>query len=104
MQDSKFEARVAALLADRGQYFDTPEFELEGGPRRVPLPITYLDAVHPLAVRFSHLCGYRVGAIAGEAINARAQEKICPDVFGRAEKLVDITLSIANVDAAGRTF
>src|SRR5580698_105244 len=98
MQNSEVERRIPILLPDRGQYLYAAELQLEGCVRDFTLTITHLDSVQPLAARLRHLCGDSMGAVASEAIDARAQQEVSSDVFGPTEELVDITLPITNMD------
>jgi hypothetical protein len=56
--------------------------------------------MHSLARDFFHFCRDRVRAIAGEPIHACAYEEMALGRLGCTEQLIDVALTITDVNAA----
>jgi len=66
---------------------------------RVPPP-KRSESTPPSTVYLVHFIFDGMFTVPCEAINARAEYEVCVQLPGHAEELVDITLSVANMNAA----
>ena len=97
VQHGKLERRITALLANGRQSPNPSELEFENGHRRCTVSIEHFHAVHSAAARLGHLRRDRVRAMAGQAIDAGAEQKMRSGVLGRAKQFVDVAFAVADV-------
>ena len=100
MQNRQFLIGTALLLADRWADANAFVAQLQFGD--IGRVIAQLYAMQPLNRDLGHLVGDRVASIAREPIDAGAHEKVRPSLPNCAEKLVNVVLTIANMDKSLR--
>ena len=81
---------------------DAPVAKLDAGLADLTVIPGDLDPMQALDRDRSHLVGDRVPAIAGQAIDAGAHEEVGVRRLRRAEELVDVVLTVADVDQPRR--
>ena len=64
----------------------------------VAFVITNLNTMHAFDADLLHFIGYRVAAVACQAIDAGPDKEMGAEFLGGAEQLIDVALSIADMD------
>jgi hypothetical protein len=79
---------------------DSSVFDFKNCFRWVSLFVTDLNTVQTLNPDFVHFAIDRVPTVSGKAVNTRTNEKVGFEFLCGTEKLVNITLAIADVNAS----
>ena len=96
----KFERGIALLLADGRQDHDASEFDFQRDLGDFALVVAHFDVMQALDAGFLHFVRNRMAAIAREPIDAGANQEMRAKVSRQAIELVNVTFSVADMDAA----
>lgn len=103
VDDGEIKSRIAFLFANRWQDVDPAEADLESNPCNGIVLVANLDYMPARYLRSSHLRSHRVIAVTGKAINNSADDEVTAKLAAEAIELVDIALTVADMDAAIRS-
>ena len=84
MDHSKFEGGIALLFADGRLDRDAPELDFQRNFCDFALVVSHFDVMQAFDAGFLHLGRDRMSAIAGEPIDAGANQKVRADVLRQA--------------------
>src|SRR5438094_5025988 len=94
------QGRVMLLLPDRRQELNPFVFDLKDGNVRIGIGVTKFEAMRSADLDPLHFVGDRMMSVARQAIDAGPDQEMGANFLRRAEELIDIALTISNVDAA----
>src|SRR6185437_5742227 len=69
---------------------------------QIAVGIPNLNAIPALALGLGHVVGDRVVSIACQSIDTRPHQEMGADLLGRAEELINVALTVADMNAARR--
>ncbi len=92
------ECRIALLLADGRQDANATVSQLDQRRLGAAFVITNFNAMHALDAGLLHFIGYRVAAVARQAIDTGPDKEMGAEFLGGAEQLIDVALAIADMD------
>ena len=102
MNDGEQKFRVLLVFADRWKHSDAAVFDFQNGFGPITLFITDLEAMRSLDPDFFHFHGNRMFPVSRQAIHTGAHQEMGAQRLSGAEKLVNITLPVADMNAALR--
>src|SRR5689334_6299078 len=102
MDHRQAEGGIARLLGERRQDVHPLVPEAERGFADRAVLRSQLDAVLPRNRNTGHYAGDRAAPITGQPIDTGAHQKMRACLARDAEELIDVILSVANIDAAPR--
>src|SRR5947208_4128073 len=100
MNHRHLQGRVMLLLPDRRQELNPFVFDLKDGNVRIGIGVTKFEAMRSADLDPLHFVGDRMMSVARQAIDAGPDQEMGANFLRRAEELIDIALTISNVDAA----
>ena len=93
---------VLLVFTDGRKHPDTAVFDFQNGFRPITFFITDLEAMQSLDVHFFHFRRNRMFPVSGQPIHAGAHQEMGAQRLGGAEKLVNLALSVTDMNAALR--
>src|SRR5690606_20198580 len=99
VQHCEIENRVALLFADRRQDADAAILDRNSDGFGFSLAVADLDLMQPADLCLVHLGGDGMLAVASQPVDAAPDEEMRAEFVGGAEKLIDVALAIADMDA-----
>src|SRR5258708_17054874 len=98
MDDRESEFRVQLVFADGRKNPDATISDFKYGFRSIAFFVAHLDAIKPLDAHLLHFVGNRMFPISRKAIHTGAHQEMCTCHLRRADKLINITLSVTDVN------
>jgi hypothetical protein len=102
MDDGERKFRVLLLFADGRKNPNPAVFDFQDSFRQIPFCIPNPEPMHALDAHFLHFVPDRTFSITRKTIHAGSQQEMCPGRLCGAEKLVEITLTVADMNATLR--
>ena len=99
MNDHQGQRGISVLFSDWRQNSNRSIPDLENGLIRIAVSVSHFDAMQSLDCDLIHLVGDRVTSISSQAVDARSNQEMRSDLLCGAEKLIDVTLAITNMQA-----
>src|SRR3954451_17589151 len=88
------------VLANSQRLWD--KRQVDGGRANTALAVADLNTVHALDLHLVHLGRDRVIAVAGQPVDAAADDEVGAEILGGAEQLVNVALTVADMHAPTR--
>jgi len=102
MDDGEREFRILLLFADGRKNRDPAVFDLQDSFGQITLLVSNLQTMQPLDAHFLHLIRDRVFPVACKTIHAGSHQEMCPRRFCCTEQLVNIALTVTDMNATLR--